>query len=71
MKRNHLIWMLIGCTIPLLLIFLAPSLGLSGNYSLLIFVVIMLACHLLMPHNHREHKDHSSSKKPLDEQHQH
>lgn len=48
--------MIIGCTLPLLLIFLAPALGLSGDMSLLIFVIAMFACHLLMPMHHGGHR---------------
>ena len=46
-----MIWMIIGCTIPLLLLFLAPFLGLSGNWGLFVFIIAMFACHLLMPHH--------------------
>lgn len=41
--------MLIGCLLPLLLIFVAPVLGLGGNIPLLIFIAAMFLCHLLMP----------------------
>ncbi|MFD1187793.1 hypothetical protein [Pontibacter rugosus] len=54
--KSHLLWMIIGCTLPLLLIFLAPALGLSGDMSLLIFVIAMFACHLLMPMHHVSHR---------------
>lgn len=51
---KHIFWMLIGCMLPLLLIFLAPALGLGSNASLFIFIIAMFACHLLMPmHHHR------------------
>ena len=50
--------MIIGCTLPLLLIFFAPALGLGSNASLLIFIVAMFACHLLMPHGHGGHVGH-------------
>lgn len=49
------IWMVIGCTLPLLLIFLAPALGLGSDISFLIFMIAMFACHLLMPMHHRGH----------------
>ncbi len=62
MKNKRLIWMLIGCILPLLLIFFAPALGLSSNVSLLIFIVAMFACHLFMPHGHGQH-DHSPNQK--------
>lgn len=48
--------MLIGCTVPLLFIFLAPALGLGKNIGLFFFVIAMFACHLLMPHGHGRHK---------------
>jgi positive regulator of sigma E activity len=63
--------MLVGCTVPLLLIFLAPALGLSENFSLLLFILAMFACHLFMPHGHRKHQqNHSSTKTTQNEQHQ-
>ncbi|MFQ5445995.1 MAG: hypothetical protein ACE5FF_03610 [Saprospiraceae bacterium] len=58
MHKKHLLWMLIGCTIPLLLIFIAPALGLGGNTGLLIFIAAMFACHLFMPHGHGGHRGH-------------
>ena len=62
--NKHLFWMIIGCTVPLLLIFLLPLMGISGKYAFLIFIVAMFACHLLMPmhhggHEHDGHKEHS------------
>lgn len=54
---KHIIWMVIGCTLPLLLIFFAPSLGLGSGAALFIFIVAMFACHLLMPmHHHDDHR---------------
>ena len=47
--NKHMILMAIGCVLPLLLIFLAPLIGLDGKVSLLIFVLAMFLCHLLMP----------------------
>ena len=56
MKRSHTIWMIIGCTAPLLLIFFAPALGLGYGTSLFIFILFMFSCHLLMPtHGHGGH----------------
>ena len=52
--------MIIGCVAPLLLIFLAPALGLSGNISLLIFIIVMFGCHLLMPMHHGGHQENRS-----------
>ena len=69
--------MIIGCTVPLLLIFLLPLFGITGNYSFLIFIVAIFACHLLMPmhhgsHKHNYHKENSEPlKKDNNEPHQH
>ena len=73
--NKHVFWMIIGCTVPLLLIFLLPLFGITGNYTFLIFIVAMFACHLLMPMHHKDHqenKHHSeASKTDIHESHQH
>jgi len=75
--NKHTFWMIIGCTVPLLLIFLLPLFGITGNYSFLIFIVAMFACHLLMPmqhggYEHDGHKEHSKTAKTDNhESHQH
>ena len=51
--NKHTFLMLIGCALPLLLIFLLPLFGISGNVSIFIFVLLMFFCHLLMPMHHR------------------
>ena len=68
--NKHTFWMIIGCIVPLLLIFLLPLFGITGNYSILIFIVAMFACHLLMPMHH--HDNHSETNKTdSHESHQH
>jgi hypothetical protein len=47
--------MIIGCVLPLLLIFLAPSIGLGGDVWLFTFIIIMFAIHLMMPMRHGDH----------------
>lgn len=66
---KHTLRMIIGCVLPLLLIFLAPAIGLGNNVALLIFIAAMFVCHLLMPMNHHDgnghshdHKNHSTDK---------
>jgi len=72
MKRNHLFWMIVACTVPLLLIFLAPAFGVGENSSLLLFIIAMFAIHLLIPHGHGRHNHNSSpSNKQNNEDHQH
>ncbi|MFY9151047.1 MAG: hypothetical protein WAO52_03465 [Prolixibacteraceae bacterium] len=79
---KHTLWMIIGCVLPIILIFLAPAFGITSGTSIFIFVAFMFACHLLMPMHghsghqhgntyHHDHSGHNSSKTKNHEQHQH
>lgn len=48
--KGHWIWMVIGCGLPLLLIFFAPALGITGNSWLFAFIFLLFVFHLIMPH---------------------
>jgi hypothetical protein len=66
--------MIIGCTLPLLLIFFAPALGLGSNTSLFVFILAMFACHLLMPMHHQgshRHDQQQNSETSKTESHVH
>lgn len=70
--NKHFLWMVVGCTLPLLVIFLAPALGLGSGTSLFIFILVMFGCHLLMPMHHRTHENqdkNSKSSKPENHDH--
>lgn len=54
--------MVIGCGIPLLLIFFAPSFGIGDGSSLFIFIVVMFGIHLFMPHGSHGHGGHGGNK---------
>ncbi len=56
--KNHGLWMIIGCTLPLLLIFILPLFGVSGGGLLFIFIILMFACHLFMMGGHGGHGGH-------------
>jgi len=43
---------LLGCLIPIALVFLLPALGFSSSSTFTIFVLLMFACHLLMVSGH-------------------
>ena len=65
MKKNHSVWMMIGCILPMLLIFVLPLFRISGGGSLFIFIVLMFACHLFMMGGHGGHdghKDHGGTR---------
>lgn len=55
MKHNP-IWMIVGCLLPLWLIFVLPLVGIKGNYIFLIFFIAMFACHFLMMGKHGGHQ---------------
>jgi len=45
---SHTLKMLIGCLLPILLIFLLPVFGVSEGVGVLLFLILMFACHLMM-----------------------
>lgn len=71
---KHILWMVLGCTLPLLLLFFAPALGLNTSISIFIFMLAMFACHLLMPMHHEEPRhgeQNKTSTTPKNKQHEH
>jgi len=62
--RNHMFWMIIGCVVPMLLIFILPTLGVSNEVAFLIFIILMFGCHFLMLGHHHDSEDQ-------DEKHHH
>ena len=50
--RAHGLWMVLGCPLPLLLVFFLPLLGISGNVGSFLFIVLMFGCHLMMMRGH-------------------
>jgi len=61
---KHSLMMLGCCVLPFLLIFFLPALGVNSNVTLVIFVVLMVGCHLFMGHgghgkeNNEQHDKH-------------
>lgn len=55
---KHALRMILGCTLPLLLLFLLPLLGIGEGVTLFIAILLMFACHLFMTHGH----DHGTRK---------
>lgn len=52
---GHTLRMLIGCLLPLGLIFVLPLFGVSSGVMLTLFIVLMFACHLMMLGGHGRH----------------
>jgi hypothetical protein len=54
---KHSILHILGCLIPISLIFILPALGVSSGLTFTIFFVLMFACHLFMMggHSHGGH----------------
>ena len=53
-SKKHIIIMVLGCAVPLLLLFFAPALGIESSTSFFIFLVAMLGFHLLFPMHHHD-----------------
>ncbi|HIH31825.1 TPA: hypothetical protein HA235_03895 [Candidatus Woesearchaeota archaeon] len=60
MKHNHLLWMILACAIPLLIVLLLPVFGIKSNYSIIIAMVSMIVMHLFMMRDHRHKHDEAS-----------
>ena len=56
MKKNHMLWMILACAIPLLIIILLPIFGIKSDYIAFISIILMFGAHLFMMsgHNHDE-----------------
>ena len=62
---NPSLRMILGCILPLLLIFVLPLFGVSNTVTVFIFIVLMFACHLGMMAHHEHgagHKQQSPGK---------
>lgn len=59
--KNHILLMILGCVIPLMLLFFAPFFGINSTVSIFLFVIIMLGFHLLFPMHGQNHEHHSDS----------
>ena len=60
---KHAFKMLIGCALAFLAVFLLPAFGVSGNAALVVFIILMVGCHLFMgcgAHGKEEHEQHSN-----------
>jgi len=66
---NHHLRMLIGCLLPLLLIFVLPLFGVGEGVSLFVFMILMFGCHLMMMGGHGKHGHSKSDKEINNEQH--
>lgn len=53
--NKHSIRMLIGCLVPLALIFILPLFGVGEGVILFVFIILMLGCHLMMMGEHGKH----------------
>lgn len=54
---------MLGCLIPMMLLFVLPLFGVSEGITLVVFMVLMFACHLSMMGGHHGHTNNEHSKK--------
>ncbi|MDQ8195307.1 hypothetical protein QEH59_12780 [Coraliomargarita sp. SDUM461004] len=52
---KHGFFHLLGCLIPIALIFILPAFGLSSGMTFTIFLVLMFGCHFMMMGMHGSH----------------
>lgn len=55
--KNHNLWMVIACVLPLLFIFLLPVIGAGSGEILFIFLIFCFGAHLLMMRSHHKNGD--------------
>ena len=67
---SHTLKMLLGCLVPLLLIFVLPLFGVGEGVTLFVFIVLMFACHLFMMGGHRVHAHADQTGETTHEPHQ-
>lgn len=59
---KHALMMVLGCGIPLLLIFLLPLFGVSSSVTFSIFIILMVACHVVHFAMMGRHESHGHGK---------
>ncbi len=52
--NKHALGMVIGCLLPLALLFVLPRFGVSTNTTIIIAIGLMLSCHLFMGRAHKK-----------------
>lgn len=57
--KKHMLVMILGCVLPLLLLFIAPLFGINNSLSFFLFIALMLGIHLLFPMHSHKHNNNS------------
>lgn len=57
---SHALKMILGCTLPLLLLFVLPLLGIGDGVTLFVAILLMFGCHLFMTHGHGHSASHDA-----------
>ncbi len=63
--KQHGLWMMLGCILPLLMVFLLPAIGVSDGTAFFVFILLMFGCHFMMMG--RMGHDHHGSKETAHE----
>lgn len=63
--KNHGLWMILCCALPLLLIFILPTFGVRSDVALFIFIILMFGCHILMMRGHRGKHNKGNNEKEV------
>ena len=58
-----MLWMILACVIPLVIVLLLPLFGIKNNYTVFIAIGLMIATHLSMIRVHEHGSDKKSDSK--------
>ena len=61
MNNKHMLFMVLACAIPMLIVFLAPVIGIKSNYTIIIGMMVCMAAHVFMMSSHCNESDKSKS----------
>ena len=61
-RMSHTLRMLLGCLLPLLLLFVLPLFGRGEGVTLFVAIVLMFICHLLMIGGHHQGHSHGDNR---------
>lgn len=67
--HKHHFWMIIGCILPIFLIFILPVFNISSQVTIFIILILVFVGHFLMLGNHHDGHSNNHNKKEKDHEH--
>ncbi|MCB0726595.1 MAG: hypothetical protein KDD00_03980 [Ignavibacteriae bacterium] len=66
--HKHHFWMIIGCILPIILIFLLPVFNISNQVTLFIIIILVFIGHFFMLGHHGKHSNNHNG---VEKDHEH